>query len=62
MTFRILRATELPIADGLYAVLEGLMGLYKFGHNITKEYSHNYCCEWAENCAVSITNMQFPKK
>lgn len=61
MTFCILRATELPLADGWSVFVEVRIGLYQFGHTIPKAVAHNSCAEWDENCAVSIPNMQFPE-
>lgn len=61
MSFCILRATELPLADGWSVYAEGRIGLYQFGHTIPKSAAQNSCAEWDENCAVTIPNMQFPE-
>lgn len=61
MTFCVLRATELPLADGWSVLVDCRIGLYQFGQSIPKAVAQGYCAEWDENCALSIPNMQFPE-
>lgn len=61
LTFCVLRATELPLADGWSVFVDCRIGLYQFGHSIPKAVAQGSCAEWDENCGLSIPNMQFPE-
>lgn len=57
----VLRATELPLADGWLVTVHGRLGLFTFGHTIPPVSVRNTCATWDGSSAVRIPNIQFPE-